>query len=72
MRAFAATRLELEILTLSEVSQTQIPREITCVWNLKSGTNEPVYRTDTEPQTWGTDVWSPRGREWDGRELRGE
>ena len=32
----------------------------------------PVYRTDTEPQTWGTDVWSPSGREWDGRELWGE
>ena len=35
--------------------------------NLKYGTDEPVYRTETDSQTWRTDLWLPweRGREWD-------
>ena len=32
------------------------------MWNLKYGTDEPIYRTETEPQTWRTDLWLPRGR----------
>ena len=31
------------------------------MWNLKHGTNEPVYKTETEPQTQRTDFWLPRG-----------
>ena len=66
----AATWMELETLILSEVSQRegQILYDITYTWNLIYGTNEPVYRKETNSWTWGTDLWLPsgRGREWDG------
>ena len=29
----------------------------------KYGTNEPTYTTETDSQTWRTDLWLPRGRE---------
>ena len=46
---FAATRMQLKILTRSEVSQKerQILYDITYVWNLKYGINEPIYKTAT-------------------------
>ena len=31
------------------------------MWNLKYDTNEPIYRTETDSQTWRTDLWLPRG-----------
>ena len=34
------------------------------MWNLKYDTNELIY--ETEPQTWGTDWWLPRGKDRDG------
>ena len=36
--------------------------------NLKCGTNEPIYKTETDPRTRRTDLWLPRRREreWDG------
>ena len=43
--------MELEILTKS-VWQRQIPRDITHMWNLNYGTNEPIYRPETDSQTW--------------------
>ena len=46
----AATRVEPEILILSEVSQEkerQIPY-ITYMWNLKYGRDEHIYRTETD------------------------
>ena len=46
---FAATWMQLEILILSEVKlkrERQIPYDTICMWNLKYGTNEPVYKTD--------------------------
>ena len=39
--------------------------------NLKYGTSEPVYRTETDSETGRTDLWLPRGREWDGWGVRG-
>ena len=48
---FAATWMDLEIIILSEVSQTEKDKyHITYMWNLKYGTNEPVYKTETDPQ----------------------
>ena len=49
---FAATRIDLEIIILSEVSQKerQIPYDITYMWNLKYGTNEHIYETETDSQ----------------------
>ena len=29
------------------------------MWNLKYGTNEPIYKTETDPQR--PDLWLPRG-----------
>ena len=33
------------------------------MWNLKYGTNDPIYRTERDPQTQRTDSWLSRGRE---------
>ena len=51
---FAATWMQLEILILNEVEskiERQIPCDSTYVWNLKHGTNEPIYKTETDSQT---------------------
>ena len=50
---FAATWMDLEIIILSEVSQTerQISSDITYTWNLKNDTNELIYKTETDSQT---------------------
>ena len=45
---FAATWMDLEIIILSEVSQ--IPYDITYMWNLKCDTNELIYETETDSQ----------------------
>ena len=46
---FAATWMELETLTLSVVSQKEKAKYhmISHIWNLICGTNEPIYRKDT-------------------------
>ena len=36
---FVATWMDLEIIILSEVSQRQIPYDITYMWNVKNTTN---------------------------------
>ena len=50
---FAVTSMDLEIIILSEVSQTerQIPYDITYMWNLKYDTNKLIYKTETDSQT---------------------
>ena len=40
--------MDLEIVTLSEVKEKQISYGITYMWNLKNGTNEPIYKTEIE------------------------
>ena len=65
--SFAATRVELETLLLSEVRQKEKDKyhyDITYIWSLIYGTNEPFHRKDS--WTWRTDLWLPREREWDG------
>ena len=32
---------------------------ITYMWNLKYDTNELIYETETDSQTWRTDLWFP-------------
>jgi len=62
---FVATWMQLEILIPSEVSQKekgQIPYDM---WNLKYGTNEPIYRTETDSQTWRIDLWLSKGVGWE-------
>ena len=68
----AATWMDLEIIILSEGSQTekrQILHNITSMWNLKNDTNELIDKTETDPQTQKTNLWLPRGKE--GREKLG-
>ena len=43
-------------------SERQIPYDITYMWNLKYGTDEPIYETETDSQTWRADLWLPRWR----------
>ena len=44
--------------------ERQMPYDITYIWNLKYGRNGPTYKTETDSQTWRTDLWFPTGR-WD-------
>ena len=52
---FVATQMQLEIIILNELSEKKrqilILYDITQMWNLKYGTNEPVYKTETDSQT---------------------
>ena len=62
---FTATWMQLEILIVREVSQKEkdkIPYDITYIWNKKYGTNEPIYKTETDSHTWKTESWLPRGK----------
>ena len=45
--AFVATWMQLEIFILSE-GERQIPYDITYMWNLKYGTNDPIYKIETD------------------------
>ena len=47
---FTATWMQLEIIMLSEVSQKEKDKYhgITYMWDLKYGTNEPVYKTEAD------------------------
>ena len=47
---FAATRMDLEIIILNKVKserESQIPYDLTYIWNLKSDPNELFYKTKT-------------------------
>ena len=64
---FAVTWMQLEILMLCKLERKrQIPYAITYMWNLKHGTNEPIYETKTDSGTWKTHLWLPRERHWEG------
>jgi len=45
-----------------------MPYAITYTGNLIYGTNEPIYRKETDSWAWRTDLWLPSGRarEWEG------
>ena len=58
----AATRMDLEIIILSEVSQRQTSCDITHMWSLmKNGANELIYKTETDSQILKSNLWLPRG-----------
>ena len=38
-----------------------MPYDITYMWKLKYGTKEPIYKTETDLQTQGTDLCLSRG-----------
>ena len=50
--SFTATWMQIEIIMLREMLERegQIPHAITYMWNLKYGTNEPIYENETDSQ----------------------
>ena len=40
--------------------------DITYMLNLKYDTNELIYKTETDLQTYKTNLWSPKGKEGEG------
>ena len=51
---FAAIWMDVEISILKQNKserERQIPYDITYVWNLKYGTNEPIYETQADSHT---------------------
>ena len=60
----AATWLDLDIVRLSEVSQTEKDKYhiISLICGIyKNGTDELVCRAETETQMQRTNIWTPRG-----------
>ena len=45
----AATRMQLEIILLSEVKKRQTQHDIVYIWNLQYNRNKPIYETETQP-----------------------
>ena len=60
---FAATWMDLEIITLSEVRKRH---HIIYIWNLKYDTNEFICKTETNSQMYRIDVVA-KGRKGGGR-----
>ena len=42
--------------------ERQIPYDIAYIWKLICGTNELIYRKETNSWTWRIDSWLPTGR----------
>ena len=68
---FVATRIDLEIILLSKVSQTgrekyQMISLIFGILFFKNGTNEHIYKTETVLQILKINLWLPKGKQ--GRE----
>ena len=63
----------LEVVILSEVSQTEEDKYHTVLLvykqGLKNRTNEPIYKTEIESQMWKTNLWLPNGEK--GRDKLG-
>ena len=68
---FAATRMNLEIIILSEVSQTEKDKyhDITYRENLKYDTDELICKTEADSQTQKTDLCLPKEK---GRGINSE
>ena len=59
--------MDLEIILLSEVSQIEKAKyimisNILCVESLKNDTNEFIYKTETDSQSWKTNLRLPKGK----------
>ena len=42
--------------------ERQISYDISYMWNIKNNTNELIYKTETDSQTYKTNLWSQRGK----------
>ena len=62
---FAATWMDLEIVVVSEASQTgrQSLHDAAYMWNLKCDTKEAIFEIETESWTQRRDGWLPSRRE---------
>ena len=63
----AATWLDLDIVRLSEVSQTEKDKYhiISLICGIyKKGTSELLYETEIESQMQKTNLWLPKGKGW--------
>ena len=65
--ALATTWMDLEIILLSQVIQTEkdIEYNITYMWNLKNQTKLFklfIYKTEIDSQIQKTDLWLPKGK----------
>ena len=70
---FAVTWVDLEIVILSEVSQTQKDKYhmISLTYCIqKKSTNEPTYKTEVESQMQKTNLWLPRDKGRDNEKER--
>ena len=64
--------MELEIITLIELSEKEKDKyDITYMWNLKSGTNELTYKTETDSQTQKTNLTVTKEERGWGRDKSG-
>ena len=62
MMPFAATWMDLEMITLSEVSQRQVSYDIAYMWHLKQNdSNEFIYNTEIDVHTKKRNLWIPKG-----------
>ena len=60
---FAATEMDLKIVTLHEVREGEISYGIPCMWNLKrNDRNELIYKLVTDSQTLRMNLWLPGGK----------
>ena len=64
MMPFAATRMDLEMIILSEVNQTEKDKyDIAYMLSLKKyDTNELINKTEAHSQTQKTNLWLPKGQ----------
>ena len=56
---FAVTWMDLKIIKRREVRERQI-QDTTSTWNLKHDTNELIYKTEADSQTWKTNLQPPK------------
>ena len=63
---FAATWMDIDIITLSEVSQTEKDKyhmiSLICGIQFKNDINELIYKTETDLQVLKTNLWLPKGK----------
>ena len=52
--------MALDIIILGEVSQTQIPYDITYMWDLKYAQMNLFMKKETDTQTHKTKLWLPK------------
>ena len=63
---FATTWMNQRFSHSKSERERPITYDITCMWNLEYGTNEPIHKTETDSQTWKTDLWLLTGSSGEG------